>query len=671
PMLARSFAVFVGLLVCANVAAQTPVFINELHYDNTGTDANETIEIAAPANTNLTGWSLVLYNGSGGVSYDTLQLNGSVPDLCNGHGVLTVSPSLIQNGAPDGIALVNSAGAVVQFLSYEGSFAATNGPAVGMQSVDIGVSESESTPATSSLALTGTGAAYESFSWGIAATATFGACNTGQTFTGGVDTAPTVTSTSPTNGTSNAATTTNIVIAFSESVTVSGEWFGIVCGTSGNLGVANAVVSNVASSTYTINPNSDFASGEQCAVTVFASQVVDQDGTPQNLAQNHTFGFTTAADVPPSVAFVAPSAGATNVPVAANVLVTFSEAVTAPPAAFGLTCGAASQPFALSGGPTQFTLNPSADLPESTPCTLGITGSQVVDLDGTPNPMQGDYSTSFTTGAIGADYYATADASSAAALRATLHDIIDDHTRIPYTADETDTWDVLKLADEDPLDTTRILDIYRNASYVKAPGGNTFYNREHTWPNSLGFPTDGPDNSAYTDTHMLMLSDIGHNAARGNLPFGTCTSGESFATLVYFGQGGPGQDNLRCGAGWQTWVALRGNVARAILYMDIRYEGGTHGVTGFVEPDLRLTDNASLIVQSGGNATVAYMGLLATLLQWHQQDPPDEREVLRNGIIQSYQGNRNPFVDHPEWAACLYSNQCNAPAEIVFANGFE
>ncbi len=670
-MFARIVAVSVGMLVCTALSAQTPVFINELHYDDAGADENETIEVAAPANTNLSGWSLVLYNGSGGVSYLTLPLSGSVPNLCNGHGVVSVLAPGLQNGAPDGIALVNGAGSVVQFLSYEGSFTASNGPAMGLVSTDIGVSESESTPVTSSLALSGTGASYESFSWGIAAAATFGACNTGQTFTGGLDTAPIVTSTSPTNGASNASIATNIVIAFSESVTVSGEWFGIVCSSSGNLGVANAVVSNVGSSTYTINPNTDFASGEQCAVTVFASQVVDQDGTPQNLAQNHTFGFTTAADVPPSVAFVTPSPGANNVPIAANVLVTFSEAVTAPAAAFGLTCGAASQPFGLSGGPTQFTLNPFADLPESILCTLTIGGSQVVDLDGTPNTMQGDFTSSFTTGAIGADYYATADASSAAALRATLHNIIDDHTRIPYTAVETDTWDVLKLADEDPLDTSRILDIYRNASYVKSPGGNAFYNREHTWPNSLGFPTDGPDNSAYTDTHMLMLSDIGHNAARGNLPFGTCASGESFATLVYFGQGGPGHDNLRCGGFWQTWDALRGNVARAILYMDIRFEGGTHGITGFTEPDLRLTDNASLIVQSGGNATVAYMGLLATLLQWHQQDPPDERELMRNGVIQSFQGNRNPFVDHPEWAACLYSNQCNAQTQLIFQNGFE
>lgn len=268
-------------------------------------------------------------------------------------------------------------------------------------------------------------------------------------------------------------------------------------------------------------------------------------------------------------------------------------------------------------------------------------------------------------------YYATVDASNPAALRSTLHEVIDDHTRFPYTDSATDTWDILEQADQDPLDPTHILDVYRNATHAKQGGGNSFYNREHTWPNSLGFPDNVSENSAYTDTHMLMLSDIGHNSARGNLAFGNCTSGESFATLVYFGQGGPGHANLRCGAYWHVWDALRGNVARAILYMDIRYEGGSHGITGASEPDLRLTDNPALIATTGGNASVAYMGLLATLLQWHAEDPPDERESLRNGIVQSYQGNRNPFVDHPEWAACIYLAQCAASLENIFGDGFD
>ena len=93
--------------------------------------------------------------------------------------------------------------------------------------------------------------------------------------------------------------------------------------------------------------------------------------------------------------------------------------------------------------------------------------------------------------------------------------------------------------------------------------------------------------------------------------------------------------------------------------MDVRYEGGTHGVTGAAEPDLILTDDPGLIQSSSSNLSVAYMGRLADLLQWHAEDPVDAKEQLRNEAVYSYQGNRNPFIDHPEWAACIFQNQCN------------
>ena len=104
----------------------------------------------------------------------------------------------------------------------------------------------------------------------------------------------------------------------------------------------------------------------------------------------------------------------------------------------------------------------------------------------------------------------------------------------------------------------------------------------------------------------------------------------------------------------------RGESARAMFYMDVRYEGGTNGNTGSGEPNLALTDTASLITQSIGNTTgTAYMGLLSVLLQWHIDDPVDDREVLRNQIVFNAQGNRNPFIDHPEWVKCIYQNVCN------------
>jgi DNA/RNA endonuclease G (NUC1) len=151
------------------------VRISEIHYDNIGTDAGERIEISGPAGTNLTGWSIVLYNGSNGAVYDTDALTGLIPATCESRGVvvLTYPSNGIQNGgdSPDGIALLNS-GALVEFLSYEGAFAATNGPANGATSTDMGVSQSGSEPLGSSLQRNGSDA------WtATSGTNTFGACN--------------------------------------------------------------------------------------------------------------------------------------------------------------------------------------------------------------------------------------------------------------------------------------------------------------------------------------------------------------------------------------------------------------------------------------------------------------------------------------------------------------
>jgi hypothetical protein len=183
-VLVLSLTTFLGL--SAPTRADTSVFINEIHYDNTGTDAGEAIEIAGPAGTDLTGWSIVLYNGSGGAVYNTTSLSGLIPNQQNGFGTVFVTyPSNgIQNGSPDGLALVDSGSTVVQFLSYEGTFAAVGGPADGQTSTDIGVSQSGSGAVGNSLQLTGSGNIYEDFTWAPEAASTFGAVNSGQTFIG-------------------------------------------------------------------------------------------------------------------------------------------------------------------------------------------------------------------------------------------------------------------------------------------------------------------------------------------------------------------------------------------------------------------------------------------------------------------------------------------------------
>ncbi len=266
-------------------------------------------------------------------------------------------------------------------------------------------------------------------------------------------------------------------------------------------------------------------------------------------------------------------------------------------------------------------------------------------------------------------YYDSVDATDSASLRATLHEVIDDHARFPYTSSNTDTWDILELADEDPNDSDHILDVYRNTSFQKTGGGNGPYNREHTWPSSYGFPDDGSGNYPYTDCHMLFLCHGGYNSSRGNNPYRYCNSGcAERTTQENNGQGGgggvyPGNSNWRTGQGrsgtWETWTGRRGDVARALLYADVRYEGGVHE-GGASEPDLILTDDNDQIVTSGRNADVAYMGMLAALLQWHAEDPVDDVERARNDVVFSFQTNRNPFIDHPEWAACVFIGECGS-----------
>ncbi len=265
-----------------------------------------------------------------------------------------------------------------------------------------------------------------------------------------------------------------------------------------------------------------------------------------------------------------------------------------------------------------------------------------------------------------ANYYNGVDTSTPHSLRNTLHDVIDDHTRYPYTSSAVDTWDVLEIADEDWDKPNHVVTIYQNDSNAKQGGGNSFYNREHAWPKSYGFPNDGSSNYPYTDMHHLFLADSGYNSSRSNKPFDICVSGCSEkTTLINDGRGGSGQSNWTKGSYtqgvWEVWSSRKGDIARAMFYMDVRYEGGHHGITGHTEPDLILTDDLGLIDSSntGNNEAQGYMGLLSVLILWHQKDPVDDIERQHNEAVANFQGNRNPFVDHPEWVSCVFELSCD------------
>ena len=261
-------------------------------------------------------------------------------------------------------------------------------------------------------------------------------------------------------------------------------------------------------------------------------------------------------------------------------------------------------------------------------------------------------------------YYDSVGGETGEALHDILHEIIDDHQRHPYTStSSTDTWDIIWEADEDPDNSDNIIDIYKNTSYPKPYDGS--WNREHTWPSSYGFPKEGQ--YPYTDCHHLMPSDSLYNSARGNKPFDYCLSGcDEYPVPGY-----PGSSNWTEGSGntgtWEIWDNRKGDIARAMFYMDVRYEGGTHGITGDTEPDLILTDNRTLIVSDSHNVqSVAYMGILSTLLEWHSNDPVDDKERNRNDVVYSYQGNRNPFIDHPEWVCDIWGGAACTGATPTF-----
>lgn len=567
-------------------AADAAVFINEIHYDNSSSnDANEGIEVVATAGENLATYTIVLYNGAtptAGVTYSTRQLPAGSAVTCGSPVRIATlrSTNLVQNGGNDGIALVDGNGQVVQFLSYEGTLKAANGPAAGMTSTDIGVAETNSTAPGTSLQLAGSGSSAASFSWRSSATATFGACNNAQTFS----------------------------------------------------------------------------------------------------------GTSTGGGVRPAITSTLPANGATGVPMAGDLLVNFSEAVTAASAAFSLTCAGSNIALSHPASATAFALSPASVLSPGASCQLSIAAARLTDAEGlTPaaNTTVSFTVASGSTPGAPSGYWSSVNTSSAPQLRCSIHATIRGHTSYPYSGSGTNTWTILEMADEHPGNSGQILDIYRNRAYTKVSaragtGSGLTYNREHTWPKSLGFSAatgdKGLPNAPHTDAHMLYLSDTDFNSSRGNKPLANCTSGcTALATEANYGTGGGsarGQKNWFIGpdgngGSFETWDGRKGDIARAVLYMAIRYEGGKHPVTQQTEPDLELTDDRSKIVIT--SASPAYMGLLSTLLAWHQLDPPDAAERARNDVVQSFQGNRNPFIDNPQWATAALFNS-SKPASCQLAN---
>lgn len=239
---------------------------------------------------------------------------------------------------------------------------------------------------------------------------------------------------------------------------------------------------------------------------------------------------------------------------------------------------------------------------------------------------------------IAQNYYQNVNTNSNALLRSSLHNLIKDHNTVSYNACKLH----LKNSDEDPSNSNNVVLIYKQNSIPKddfaSNSQSDFWNREHVWAKSLGdFSSDGVfgSNPAYSDLHNLKPCDMSVNASKGNKSFD---------------EGGQQHNEaVNCNYTSYTWEPadnVKGDIARILFYMDLRYEGDEG------EPDLTIIEE----VDTYPNPEI---GNIRTLLLWHLQDPVDEFEQNRNSYIYGVQNNRNPFIDHPEYVALLWDSYFN------------
>lgn len=238
-------------------------------------------------------------------------------------------------------------------------------------------------------------------------------------------------------------------------------------------------------------------------------------------------------------------------------------------------------------------------------------------------------------------YYDAATGLTGRALHAALHNIIRNHTALSYVS----TANALMTLHETPGDTNRVTLTYNGRAELKrnfigfGNPGTAGWNREHLWPNSFGIDSVEP---SFSDLNNLRPCDQTVNSQRASLPFDNSSMNEGRVFPAH----AEALQTSRDVNSWEPMPDEKGDIARAMFYMDVRYDDDAPN-----ENDLVLTDNLDLI-----NNSSAYCGRLTTLLLWSLSDPVSDAERARNEGVYARQGNRNPFIDHPQWAVAVYSN---------------
>ncbi len=237
-------------------------------------------------------------------------------------------------------------------------------------------------------------------------------------------------------------------------------------------------------------------------------------------------------------------------------------------------------------------------------------------------------------------YYSSATGLTGDALKAGLHEIIHGHTVIGYG----DLWEVLSETDRDPENPNNVILLYKQTSQSNTThGGNVNdWNREHVWAKSRG--NFGKSMGAGSDIHHLRPTDASVNQNRGHLDFDEVDNGGSRhteATDCYYDHDS-----------WEPPDEVKGDIARMLFYMAVRYEGCQADKD---DPDITVCVDLELDEAVKKDSKEPSIGKLSVLLEWHKNDPVSDFERTRNNIIfEKYQHNRNPFIDHPEFVELIW-----------------
>ena len=241
------------------------------------------------------------------------------------------------------------------------------------------------------------------------------------------------------------------------------------------------------------------------------------------------------------------------------------------------------------------------------------------------------------------NYYNNALGKNDEALMTALRDIIRDHTQLSYAK----VWDAFKTTDTDAQGY--IIDMYSNYRYLPSQHGSSAnyigsgYNREHSFPKSWfddGYPM-------YTDIHHLYPTDVYVNYQRSNYPFGVCANGERLVTGNYVGKGKLGYSTYPGYSGkvFEPDDEYKGDFARTYFYMVTCYKNELPSWPTGKTDQLDYYNNKYKAFSTWS---------INMLMEWTRQDPVSDKEIKRNEAVYEIQGNRNPFIDHPELAEYIW-----------------